>query len=401
MTQRFARNAIVLGLLSAIGPFAIDMYLPALPSMQADLHADTAAVQWSLTAFFIAVGVCQLVYGPVSDMVGRKAPLYFGMAVFIAGAIGCALAPTIEWLIFFRFVQGVGACASMVIPRAVVRDLHTGSEAARLISLIMLVFSISPILAPLSGSAIVAFGAWHGIFWVMAMAALLSFALIAVFLPETRPAEQRIRSSLGSVFSGYGALLRDRHFLGLTFIGGLGMASFFAFLSNSAFVYIDHFGLSPTEYSVAFSINAIGFIGSSQFSSFLARRYGFRRVVRTAVLVYALLAVVLLGITLAGFESMFAMMALLFVAFACLGLVIPSTAVLALESHGPIAGMASALMGTLQLASGAISITIASALFDGTPTAMIVVIALCAVGALILALLTLRSGAAGVPQAAE
>jgi DHA1 family bicyclomycin/chloramphenicol resistance-like MFS transporter len=401
MTPRFARNAIVLGLLSAIGPFAIDMYLPALPSMQAGLHADTAAVQWSLTAFFIAVGACQLIYGPVSDMVGRKAPLYFGTAVFIAGAVGCALSPTIEWLVFFRFVQGVGACASMVSPRAVVRDLQTGAEATRLISLIMLVFSVSPILAPLSGSAVVRFGGWHEIFWVMAAAALLSFVLIAVFLPETRPPEERIRSSFGTVLSGYGTLLRDRHFLGLTFIGGLGMASFFAFLANSSFVYIDHFGLSPTEYSFAFSINAVGFIGSSQFSSFLARRYGFRRVVRTAVALYALFAAILLAVTLAGSDGMFAMMALLFVAFACLGLVIPSTAVLALESHGPIAGMASALMGTLQLVSGAVSITIASALFDGTPTAMIVVVAFCAVGALVLALLTLRSGAAGVPQAAE
>src|SRR4028118_862938 len=152
MLSTYARNAIVLGLLAAIGPFAIDMYLPALPTIAADLGASTAATQMTLMAFFIAFGICQLVYGPVSDMIGRKPPLYFGLIVFILGSIGCALSPSVGWLIFFRVVQGIGASAVMVIPRAVIRDLHTGVEATRLMSLVMLVFSVSPILAPLTGS---------------------------------------------------------------------------------------------------------------------------------------------------------------------------------------------------------------------------------------------------------
>lgn len=400
MTSRFARNAIVLGLLSAIGPFAIDMYLPALPAISADLQADTASVQASLIVFFVAVGLCQLVYGPVSDMVGRKAPLYFGLVIFVAGGIGCALSPTIEWLVFFRFIQGIGACAGMVVPRAIVRDLHTGAEAAKLMSLIMLVFSVSPLLAPLTGSAVVAVAGWHVIFLVISAAALLGIVLIALFLQETRPAEERIRSSFGSVISGYRTLMGDRHFLGLTFIGGLGLSSFFAFLANSSFVYIDHYGLTPTEYSFAFSINAVGFIGSAQFAGWLAQRFGFTRVVKTAVGAYSLLAVVLLVATLAGVDNLAFLMVMLAFAFACLGLVIPSTAVLALENHGPIAGMASALMGTLQLVAGAVVIAIAGSLFDGTPLAMVAVIALCSVGTLILSLLTLRS-TAPAPQAAE
>ena len=135
-SSSFAKNAIVLGLLSAIGPFAIDMYLPALPAIAADLQASTAATQMTLMAFFMAFGVCQIVYGPVSDMVGRKPPLYFGIVIFALGSIGCGLAPSIAWLIFFRFVQGLGAAAVMVIPRAVIRDLHTGVDATRLMSLV-------------------------------------------------------------------------------------------------------------------------------------------------------------------------------------------------------------------------------------------------------------------------
>ena len=136
MSSSYAKNAIVLGLLSAVGPFAIDMYLPALPSIASDLHASTAATQMTLMVFFLAFGICQIVYGPVSDMVGRKPPLYFGLALFTIGSIGCGLAPSIEWLIFFRVVQGIGASAVMVIPRAIIRDLHTGVEATRLMSLV-------------------------------------------------------------------------------------------------------------------------------------------------------------------------------------------------------------------------------------------------------------------------
>ena len=175
MTTSFARNAIVLGLLSAIGPFAIDMYLPALPAIAADLQASTAAKQMTLMIFFISFGVCQIFYGPVSDMIGRKPPLYFGIVVFALGGIGCGLAPSIEWLIFFRFVQGLGAASVMVIPRAIIRDLHTGADAARLMSLIMLVFSVSPILAPLTGSALIVPFGWRAVFVAVTIAAIFSF----------------------------------------------------------------------------------------------------------------------------------------------------------------------------------------------------------------------------------
>jgi DHA1 family bicyclomycin/chloramphenicol resistance-like MFS transporter len=143
MLPPYARNAIVLGLLAAVGPFAIDMYLPALPTIAADLRASTAATQMTLMAFFIAFGVCQLVYGPVSDMIGRKPPLYFGLVVFTLGSIGCAFAPSVEWLIFFRVVQGIGASAAMVIPRAIIRDLIQAWRRPQLMSLVMLVFSVS------------------------------------------------------------------------------------------------------------------------------------------------------------------------------------------------------------------------------------------------------------------
>src|SRR4051812_27462123 len=400
MTSSFTRNAIVLGLLSAVGPFAIDMYLPALPSIAADLGATTAATQMTLTAFFIAFGLCQIAYGPLSDVYGRKPPLYAGLTLFTIGSIGCALAPNVGWLIACRFLQGTGAAAMGVIPRAIIRDLHTGVEATRLMALVMLVFSVSPILAPLTGSALIVPFGWRAVFVAVTVAAMIGLALTISLLPETRPAAERIKADIGSVVGSFGELLRDRRFLGLTFIGGLGMASFFAFLSTSSFVYINHYGLSPTQYSMAFSVNAIGFIGTSQFAGSLGARFGMERTVRWAVCCYAAFAVLLLALTLIGFDSLRVLIPLLFVTFAFLGLVIPTTMVLSLENHGPIAGIASALGGTLQMVTGGIMIMIAGLFFDGTSLPMVGTIAFTASAALVVSLATLRKRAP-VPQLAE
>ena len=390
----FVRNAVVLGLLAAVGPFAIDMYLPALPAIAADLGASTAATQMTLMVFFISFGVAQLIYGPLSDMWGRKPPLYFGLALFGLAGIGCGLAPSIEWLIFFRFIQGVGAAAVAVIPRAVIRDLHTGPEATRLMALVMLVFSVSPILAPLFGSAVIVPFGWRAVFVAVTVVSGIALVMLWALLPETRPKSERIAGNLGNVMRAYGRLMVDAKFQGLTFIGGLGMASFFAFLASSSFVYIGHFGLTPTQYSLAFSVNAVGFIGASQFAATLGQRFGMGRMLTAAVTVYLVMSLILLGVTLAGIDNLWVLMALLFFAFASLGLVIPSTMVLSLEEHGPIAGMASALGGTLQFVAGAVTITIASFFFDGTSLPMVAVIAACAVGAFILTRLTVGGGRA-------
>jgi DHA1 family bicyclomycin/chloramphenicol resistance-like MFS transporter len=390
MQTRFLRNAITLGLLSAIGPFAIDMYLPALPAIGRSLHASTSAVQMSLTVFFIALSLGQSIYGPLSDMVGRKAPLYFGLALFSIGSIGCALAPNIQVLIAFRFVQGLGACAGMVIPRAVVRDLHTGIDATRLMSLLMLVFSISPILAPLTGSFVIQLGGWRSVFWVVLVAAAVG-CLILTTVAETRPPAERVNSSLRGALAAYGSLLRDRHFLGLAFIGAFGISSFFVYLSNSPFVLIEHYQLSPRLYSLYFSANAASFFALAQLNAWLASRFGLRRLVRTAVTVYAVVMLTLLTLFAAGIDRLDVLAALLFVGFGCLGLVIPTTAVLALEDHGAIAGTASALIGTVQFVTGAIIMVLVGSFLNGTAMPMVAGIGACSALALILAQLTLRT----------
>jgi len=392
MQPGFVRTALVLGILSCVGPVSIDMYLPAMPQIAQALGADSASVQATLSAYFLAFGLAQLVYGPLADQYGRKGPLLAGLAIFVAGSAGCALAPSAEMLIAFRFLQGLGGAAVMVIPRAVVRDLYTGPQAARLMALIMLVISVSPLLAPLGGTAVMAVAGWRAIFWFMLAAALLSIVMTLFLQPETLAREARVPLNVANLLRGSAGLIRAPYFMGLTFVGGFGMASFFVFIATASFVYTGHYGLSPTGFSLAFAVNAAGFFAASQMAGPLGERFGMRRVVRLATAGVAVEPPLLLLVCLAAPVSLYVLIGGLIAANAFLGLVIPSTMVMALDDHGDRAGLASSLGGTLQMLAGSLMIALSGPFLDGTPTPMVAAIALCAVIALVLAILSLGRG---------
>ncbi|GGE21277.1 Bcr/CflA family drug resistance efflux transporter [Primorskyibacter flagellatus] len=373
------RLALILGLLSAVGPFAIDMYLPALPAIAADFGVAEAAVQTTLTAYFLAFGVAQLFYGPMADAMGRRPPLFLGLAIFAVGSLGAAFAGTIGSLAAWRFLQGLGGAALMVVPRAVIRDRHTGTEATKLMAMIMLVISVSPMLAPLAGSGVIAVTGWRAIFFALLLAAVLSVALLSFGLEETLAPENRRKPSLSQMLSAARRLLSDPVFMALTFVGGFGMASFFVFIASASFVYTQQFGLTPTGFSIAFAVNAIGFFSSSQVAAPLGQRFGIGRVVRVGVSGFAITTILLAAIALSGAATFPVIVAGLLIANAFLGVVIPTTMVLALDDHGDIAGLASSLGGTLQMLAGGLMITLTGPFFDGTATPMLLAIALCGV----------------------
>ena len=397
---RFLQLAIVLGLITAVGPFAIDMYLPALPSMGGSLHATPAAVQMSLMVFFITLGVCQLVYGPLSDIFGRKLPIYAGLAIFTIGSVGCAFAPNINVLIGFRVLQSLGACAGMVVPRAVVRDLYTGHDATRLMSLLMLVVSISPILAPLTGSLIIAGFGWRGVFWALTIAGAITLLLAATQLKETREIHHRADSSWAGAIAAYRKLLADPAFLGLTFVGAFGVSSFFIYLASASFVIVNHYGLTPTMFSLCFALNAAAFFGVSQLTARMTAKYGLARVIRVAVSGFAVAMSILAVLFVAGVDSLVLMMIFLFVGYGFLGLVLPTTAVLSLENHGAIAGTASALMGALQFVVGAAVMAVSGIFANGAPKPMVIGIAISAAIAFAIARVTLPAENGRLPAAA-
>jgi MFS transporter, DHA1 family, multidrug resistance protein len=383
------RNAIVLGLLTAVGPFAIDMYLPALPAIARSLGADSHAVQASLMVFLIAIGAGQLISGPLSDIYGRKALLYAGLGVFVAASIGCALAPTIEVLIALRVLQGIGASGVMVIPRAVVRDLYSGPDAARLISLLIMVYSVSPILAPLVGSTITDLVGWRGVFWAVGLLAVIGMVLVAALLQETRPPSARRQSGIGVVLRGYAAMLSDRHFMAVALIASLTIAGFFLYIANSSFVLSEHYGVSPRRFAVLFALNAISFVAASQTTGRLAVRFGLKRVVRAATIGQVATMVLLLALTLAGIDRLAVLVAMLFVGYGFSGLIVPSTVVLAMQEHRLHAGTASALIGTLNFAGGAIAVALVAPFADGTPLPMVFGIAVCSIAVFIIAMIAL------------
>lgn len=383
------RIALVLGLLAAVGPFAIDMYLPALPAIADDLGSSVAATQSTLTAYFIAFGVSQLVYGPWADQAGRKPPLYVGLLIFIAGSIGCMVSPSVEWLVASRFLQGLGGAVVMVVPRAIIRDLHTGEQATRLMAAIMLVISVSPMLAPLAGSLLILFSGWRTIFLVLCGAAVISLLMTRFVLDETLRPDNRVPINVKSLLAGSRTLLTDTGFMGLTFIGGFGMASFFVFIASAAFVYTDQFGLTEIGFSLAFAINALGFFSASQLAAPLGARIGMARMVALATAGFAAITLALFLIVFAGYVSLTLLVGMLFCANACLGLVIPTTMVMALDDHGEIAGLASSLGGTLQMLAGGIMIMLAAPFFDGTALPMVAAIALCGIIAFVISRLVL------------
>jgi DHA1 family bicyclomycin/chloramphenicol resistance-like MFS transporter len=393
-TLSLTAYSVILGLVAAVGPFAIDMYLPAMPEIGRDLGASMQAVQWTIVAYFIAFGLAQLAYGPWADQAGRKPPLYTGLALFIVGTMVCALAPTIEVLILGRVLQGLGGAANMVVLRAVIRDLATGHAATRMMSTIMIVIAVSPLLAPLSGSGLLAFGSWRLIFWALLIAAGLSFFLIHFALPETLTEANRQRFDAATMRRGTAGLLMDRPFMVMTFLAGFAFASFFVFIASAAFVYTREFGLSPTQFSFAFAVNAIGFFAASQFASPLAQRMGTLRMIRLATAGFAVSTFAGFGLGLAGLATLPVTMAALFVGNIFLGVILPTAQVQALEDHGANAGLASSLGGTMQMVAAGVLVGAAGPFLDGTVVPMQGAIALCGALALGLSWLIPRQAAA-------
>jgi len=397
MASGMFRTALILGLLCCVGPFSIDMYLPAMPAVGRSLGGSVAATQMTITAYFIAFGLAQIVYGPLADKYGRKPPLVLGLVLFIAGSLGCVIAPDISTFIAFRFLQGLGGAAAMVIPRAIIRDMYTGPAATRLMAMVMLVISVSPMLAPLAGSGVIAISGWRMIFVVLVVAGILSILATLFLQPETLSPEHRVPIDVKNLWAGTKVLVTDPVFMGATFVGGFGFASFFVFLASASFVYTGYYNLSPLEFSLAFAANALGFFSASQFAGPLGERIGMGPMVARAVTGFLAMTLLLAALVGAGVDSLFVVIGCLFVANACLGLVIPTSMVMALDDHGEIAGLASSLGGMFQMLAGGLMTVLLAPFFTISPMPMVIAIAICAVLTYIVLRLTAAASARDIP----
>jgi MFS transporter, DHA1 family, multidrug resistance protein len=347
---------LVLGALTALGPFTIDLYLPAFPVIENDLRVSTALVQLTLTATTLGFAVGQLLVGPWSDRIGRRLPLILATAVHVGASIGVALAPTVEVLFVFRLLQGAGAAAGGVVSMAIVRDLFGGLPLVRMLSRLALVNGLAPILAPLIGSQLLLLMPWRGIFWFLAGYGLLVVLAASFFIIETLPPERRRGDpGHGSIGQRYRALFTDRIFVGAAIIAGMTFSGLFAYLSSSSFLFQEVYGLDAQQYGLLFAVNSLGVVTGVQLSSFLARFVGPQWILgfATALMLIAALAIVVLDVTGAGLFGI--LVPLWFFIFGC-GMTFPCNQVLALANHGGEAATAASLLGALNFGlAGAIS----------------------------------------------
>ena len=371
------RLALILGALTAIGPLAIDMYLPALPGIARELGVPIAAVQVSLASYFAGMSIGQILYGPLSDRLGRKPILSFGLVIFVGASLACAFTTSVTQLVVFRFLQALGGCAPLVVPRAVVRDYFDGREAVRMLSMLILVMMLGPILAPfVGGQLLIRFG-WRSMFFVLAGYGFVWLVLAAWLLPESLQASQRRRESVAAIVSTYARILRDRVYLGWVLSGALVFAGLLAYISGSSFVYIELFDVAPERFGLYFGANAIGLMIASQVNRFLAGRVDAATVVRVVLPFAVASGAALLVDAATGFGGFAGILIPLFCFIICHGFVGPNTTALAMSPYGAVAGSASALMGTLQFVLGAASGSLVSAFGNGTAVPFAAVIAGC------------------------
>lgn len=357
---------LLLALLTALDAMAIDMYLPGMPFIAVDFEASAGRIQQTLSVFLAGLAIGQGIYGPLLDRFGRRLPLLIGVIIFILGSVLAALAPSVEWLLAARFLQALGAAAGLVTPRAIVADLCSLAESSRIFSLLMQVMMIAPILAPLIGSYLLDHGGWRFIFWVLASLGTLGLLWGWRTIPDSLPVADRSPLEIKPILQAYGQSLRHRVFMAYTLSGGFILGSLFIYISASAFVFTQHFELSPSQFSVLFATNSICLVlGGFVSNALLKRNMAARHIALFGILLHALTGLLLFTLTRDAGISLPTYAGLLALAIGSLGLVFGNLTALTMNHAGHHAGVASALMGMLHYLLAAVLGYLVSLLAQG------------------------------------
>lgn len=388
-SERFY-TIFTLGVLSAMGAFSIDMYLPGFPDIAKDLHTTIAHITLSITSFFIGISIGQMIYGPLLDKYGRKKPLYIGLAVYLVASLACAYAPTADALIGIRFLQALGSCAGMVASRALVRDIFPVNENAKIFSLLMLVLAISPIIAPTLGGYMTAIFGWQSIFYILAGIAGITLILVYFKLPQGRPPEPSLSLSPSPIINGFWEVAKVPQFYTYAFAGAIASSGLYAYIAGSPFVFMDLYHVSEKQYGWIFAFVAMGLIGASQANTILLRKYSSEQIIKVTLFCQCLAGMSLVLGTWFHFLGLFSTIFLIWVFLSTQGFAFPNSSALCLAPFSKNAGTASALMGAIQLGFGAVSTALVSVLNDGTPMPMAAVMCVCAVSSFIVLLIGRR-----------
>lgn len=370
---------LTLGLLSALGPFSIDLYLPGFPEIARDLNSTTGQVALSLSSYFIGVSLGQMIYGPLLDRFGRRIPLLVGLFIYFFSSIFIVYVTSVDSLIFARFVQALGGCAGMVASRALVRDLFPVSETAKIFSLLMLVIAVSPIIAPTLGGFATAHWGWSSIFIILAVLAVLNIILVYFWLPLGAPPDTTMSLKPKPIINSFWTVFKTPQFYTYTLTGSFAASGLYAYIAGSPHVFMELYGVSEKQYGWIFGIIAMGLVTASQVNTFLLRKFTSQQIVKVTLLCQVVAGALLFFGTLFHFIELYSMIVLVFLFLSTQGFAFPNTSALSLAPFEKSAGTASALMGALQLGIGALITALVSMLSNDTPLPMTAIMFLCAI----------------------
>lgn len=395
--QRYFILILILGSLTALAPFSIDMYLPGFPAIAKSLHTTTQKVALSLSTFFIGFSAGQLLYGPLLDKYGRKKPLYFGLGVYIIASVGCYFSASIEQLIALRFMQAIGSCAASVAAMAMVRDMFPLKDNARVFALLILVLGASPMIAPTAGGYLTEAFGWHAIFIVLTVMAILIALAVMFGLDDRYQPDTSISLKPGPILTSFMAVIKNPQFHTYAISGGIGFSCLFAYVSASPLVFMDVFKVSSKTYGWIFAGLSIGFIGASQVNSWLGKKFKSEQIINVSIPVMVIISILFL---LGAWQNVLGLggsLVMIFGVLCCVGISSPNTSALALAPFEKNAGTASALSGAFQMCIGS-AVSVGVSLFPGTtavPMAAIMVVSAS------LALLVLITGRRNIKDRAE
>ena len=385
------RLILLLGLLSAIGPFSIDMYLPGFPIIAASLHTTPEMVSYSLSSYFIGICAGQMLLGPLLDRYGRKRPLYGGLIIYILSSIGCAFAQTIDVLIVLRLFQAAGGCVGIVAPRAIIRDLFPVEENAKIFSLLILILGVSPIIAPTAGGYITALFGWHSIFIILAIITFLILLAVIFYLPESKQPDPAFSLKPKPILASFRKVITHPQFYTYSLTGAMASAGLYAYLAGSPFVFMDLYHVTGQQYGWIFAIVAAGLIASSQLNNVLLKKYSSGQIIRVTLSLQCIIAVVLVMGTYNNWLGLYGTITCIFFYLCCQGFSFPNSSALSMAPFSREAGSASALMGSIQMALGAGASALVGLLSNGTAIPMTGVMAGCSLTAVVILMIGRRA----------
>ncbi|KQO21202.1 multidrug transporter [Flavobacterium sp. Leaf82] len=354
-TKKYIKLILILGSLTALGPFSIDMYLPGFSGIAKDLHTTVAKVSMSLSSYFIGISAGQLLYGPLLDRFGRKKPLFIGLLVYILASLGCVYVTNIDSFILLRFIQAVGSCAATVASVAMVRDLFPVKDIPKVFSLLMLVLGLSPMLAPTIGGYVTEDYGWHTVFFILMCMGIAILIAAQLGLPNSYKPDTSISLKPKPIISNFLKVLKEPQFFTYAFTGSIAFSGLFTYVAASPIVFMDIYHVDAKTYGWIFAFMSVSFIGSSQLNSVLLKRFSSEQMIFAALIIQSVISIVFLILSVNNLLGLYETIAMLFLFLGCLGISNPNTAGLTMAPFAKNAGSASALMGAIQLGLGALA----------------------------------------------